>query len=65
MTRMKATPEQLDAMEREHLGMAREEVEARKRAGLEVTSEWLEALERKYMAIAVASLGEDWEERKP
>jgi hypothetical protein len=57
----------LEELERKQMGLARKEVAARERAGLVITPQWLDALERKYMALVwqkaaeyeLAELGEE------
>jgi hypothetical protein len=41
----------LEELERKQMGLVRKEIVARERAGLVVTPQWLDALERKYLAL--------------
>jgi hypothetical protein len=48
--------EQLDALERKYMTLAQKEIEAREKAGFEVSHEWLDSLERKHIALALQEL---------
>jgi hypothetical protein len=41
----------LEELERKQMRLVRKEIAARERAGLVITPQWLDALERKYMAL--------------
>jgi hypothetical protein len=41
----------LEELERKQMRLVRKEIVARERAGLVITPQWLDAIERKYMAL--------------
>jgi hypothetical protein len=43
--------ELLEELERKQMRLVRKEIAARERAGLVITPQWLDALERKYLAL--------------